>query len=184
MVQMWYSQCFSTGRYFMKTCLLIVMIIVLDNCTQIRYYRECYMIEKQYKEQTLQSEKKKNFTYGWRLRMGTQKKVSDRFFWGIPETTCVQICPLKFPLYWPFCPLLGSLWAFIHFVSPSHINFHSFPWLSFILEAFTDLVCGSLFLLFPQSLFINIITFPILLTNLVDCLPIRPLQLLEEYQFP
>lgn len=56
---MWYSQCFSTGRYFMKTCLLIVMIIVLDNCTQIRYYRECYMIEKQYKKQTLQSEKKK-----------------------------------------------------------------------------------------------------------------------------
>lgn len=30
-----------------------------DNFTQIEHYRECYMNEKQYKEQTLRSGKKK-----------------------------------------------------------------------------------------------------------------------------
>lgn len=84
MVQMWYSQCFSTGRYFMKTCLLIVMIIVLDNCTQIRYYRECYMIEKQYKKQTLQSEKKKKTShmvdgFEWELRKKCQTDSFEEF---------------------------------------------------------------------------------------------------------
>lgn len=43
----------------------MVMIIALDNWNQIRYYRECYMIGKQYKEQTLQSEKQTNKLHLW-----------------------------------------------------------------------------------------------------------------------
>ena len=67
--------------------------------------------------------------------------------------------------YWsfPFTDLLsipGLSLSFRHFVPPSHINFKSFPWLAFILEAFTDPVCGSLFLLSAQSLYINILTSP------------------------
>ena len=52
-----------------------------DNCTQIRHYRECYMIEKQYKEQTLWSGKKKKNTSHMveGLPMGTQKKKTVRW---------------------------------------------------------------------------------------------------------
>lgn len=88
----------------------------------------------------------------------------------------IEVSPL--PTFFPF---LGSLWAFIHAVPTSQMNFHSFPW--FFLEAFTDLAYGSLSLLFPQSLYVDIITFPLLWSNLVDGLPVHILQLLEGYLF-
>lgn len=129
----------------------MVMIIALDNGNQIRYYRECYMIRKQYKEQALQSEKQTNFTYGWRACNGNSKKQYQTN--SFEEFLKTLVCRFAYSSF-PFTDLLSSpglSLSFQTFCSPFPRELPFFLLVNLVREASTDLGSGSLFHLFPQE---------------------------------
>lgn len=72
-----------------------------DNCIQIGYWIQRILHGwKTVSRTNTTVRKQKNFMYGLKASNGNLgKRLSDGFFWGTPETTCLQICSLKFPLY-------------------------------------------------------------------------------------